>query len=316
MKRLRPISHDAQLTVVDHLSEFRSRLIVSLVVCGGLFAVCLWQAKPLLSVINRPLTKATHNVAGANNRTAQPSQLYVELAKLGKIGAENTQLPPAVREQLARVAVEAQRAAKVSHERATRPVTLGVGEPFTATLQVAFYAAVLLAAPFLLYQLYAFTLPALSRRERRVALPAMAVAPFLFAAGVCFCYFVVLPNAMAFMQSFNRDNFEILLGARDFYRFSAMALVAFGLLFQIPLVIVALTTLGVITEAQLRANRRYAIVGSAFIAMMVPGGDPVTMLAAMVPLLMLYEGSILLSSLLKRYVRPPRDLSPEVRVHN
>ena len=101
-------------------------------------------------------------------------------------------------------------------------MTLGVGEPFTATFKVAAYAALLLSLPMLLCQLYAFVLPAFSPRERQVALPLMLMVPFLFIAGVVFAYFVVLPNAIEFLQNFNDDNFDILLQARDYYRFSIL----------------------------------------------------------------------------------------------
>ena len=128
---------------------------------------------------------------------------------------------------------------------AKRPVTLGVGEPFTATFKVAAYAALLLAMPLLLYQAYAFVLPAFSPREREVAVPLLLGVPFLFAAGVVFAYFLVLPPAINFLQNFNDDSFDILLQARDFYSFEIMVLIAMGALFQIPVGILAATRLGV-----------------------------------------------------------------------
>ena len=97
-------------------------------------------------------------------------------------------------------------------------MTLGVGEPFTATVKVAAYAALLLALPLLLFQAYAFVLPAFSPARAQVALPLMLMVPFLFIAGVVFAYYMVLPNAINFLQNFNDDNFDILLQARDYYR--------------------------------------------------------------------------------------------------
>ena len=101
--------------------------------------------------------------------------------------------------------------------------------------------------PLLLYQAYAFVLPAFSPRERDVAVPLLLGVPFLFAAGVAFAYFLVLPTAIDFLQNFNDDSFDILLQARDFYSFSIMVLIAMGALFQIPVGILAATRLGVIT---------------------------------------------------------------------
>ena len=128
-----------------------------------------------------------------------------------------------------------------------RPVTLGVGEPFTVTFRVVGYAAMLLCLPLLLYQAYAFILPAFSPREREVALPLMAMVPFLFVAGVVFAYYLVLPNAINFLQNFNDDNYDILLQARDFYKFSIMVLMVMGILFQVPIGILAITRVGIVT---------------------------------------------------------------------
>ena len=179
-------------------------------------------------------------------------------------------------------------------------MTLGVGEPFTATFKVAAWAALLLSMPLLLYQAYAFVLPAFSPRERDVAVPLLLGVPFLFAGGVAFAYFLVLPKAIDFLQNFNDDSFDILLQARDFYSFSIMVLIAMGGLFQLPVGILAATRLGVITPQQLRSGRRYAIVIIAIIAALLPGQDPITMLILAAPLVVLYEGSILFASLLDR----------------
>ena len=101
-------------------------------------------------------------------------------------------------------------------------MTLGVGEPLTATLIVAGYAALLLTLPLLLYQAYAFVLPAFSPTERQVAVPLMVMVPFLFYAGVVFAYFLVLPAAVDFLQNFNDDNYDVLLQARDYNKFAIM----------------------------------------------------------------------------------------------
>ena len=179
-------------------------------------------------------------------------------------------------------------------------MTLGVGEPFTATVRVAAYAALLISMPVLLFQAYAFLLPAFSPRERQVALPLMLMVPFLFLGGVVFAYFLVLPAAVNFLQNFNDDNYDILLQARDYYKFAVMLLGVMGLLFQLPIGILAVTRMGIVSTRQLRANRRYAILVIAVLAMLLPGTDPVTMLMMMAPLLVLYEVSILLATVLDR----------------
>jgi sec-independent protein translocase protein TatC len=181
-----------------------------------------------------------------------------------------------------------------------QPITLGVGEPLSTTLLISLYFALLFALPLILYQVYAFVLPAFSSAERRVALPLMLLVPVLFVAGVVFGYFIVLPAAISFLQGFNEGSFDVLVQARPYYSFVSLTLISLGLLFQIPVGVLALTRSGIVTVEALRRNRRYAIVVIAILAMLLPGADPVTMLIEMVPLLVLYELSILLAAWLER----------------
>jgi sec-independent protein translocase protein TatC len=126
------------------------------------------------------------------------------------------------------------------------------------------------------------------------------LVPVLFSAGVVFGYFVVLPPAIRFLQTFNSGSFDVLVQARPYYSFVTLTLLSLGILFQIPVGVLALTRAGVLTTAQLRRNRRYAIVVIAVLAMLLPGTDPVTTLIEMVPLIILYELSILLARWLDR----------------
>jgi sec-independent protein translocase protein TatC len=181
-------------------------------------------------------------------------------------------------------------------------LTFGVTEPFTTTLTVATYGALVLSLPVLLYQAYAYVLPAFSDAERRVAVLVMLLAPLLFAAGVAFAYFVVMPAAVKFLLGFNESQFNTQVRARDYYSFFSTAMLAGGLVFQLPLAILTLTRLGIVSVAQLSGNRRYAYLAIAVLAAALPGIDPVSMLIEMVPLLALYELSILLA----RSMRGPR----------
>jgi sec-independent protein translocase protein TatC len=303
---LRPIAHDDRLSLVEHLDELRTRLIISVAAFVVALGVCLWQSDEILHIVNRPLEQATaHRDSKDPLEQADVYQRNVGRALSAIVpvlrdAARNARTPEE-RAHAEAAAVQASRAAAAVPRTTTRrPVTLGVGEPFTATFRVAASAAILLILPILLYQAYAFVLPAFSPRERQVALPAMLLVPFLFIAGVAFAYFLALPKAITFLQNFNADQFDILIQARDLYSFSIMVMGVMGLLFQVPIGIVALTRTGILTTAQLRAGRRYAFLIIAVIAMLLPGQDPVTMLIMMVPLLVLYEGSILVSALLDR----------------
>ncbi len=235
-RRVKAVSHDDRLTLVEHLDELRNRLIVCIAVFGAALALCFWQNNLLLEIANGPL--------------------------------------PDNRDQL---------------------ITFGVTEPFTTTLTVSVYGALVLSMPFLLYQLYAYVLPAFSHAERRVVLPILLLFPVLFLAGIAFAYFVVMPAAVSFLLSFNDDQFNIQLRAREYYSFFSMTELACGLIFQMPLAIVAVVRLGIVRVEQLRENRRYAYLAIAILAAALPGVDPITMLIEMVPLLVLYELSILLA---------------------
>ena len=174
-------------------------------------------------------------------------------------------------------------------------LTLGVTEPFTTTVTVSVYGALVLSLPILLYQIYAYVLPAFSQTERRVVLPILLLFPVLFLAGLAFAYFVVMPAAVSFLLGFNDSQFNTQVRAREYYSFFSMTEIACGLIFQLPLAILAVTKLGIVKVEQLSANRRYAYLAIAVLAAALPGVDPITMLIEMVPLLVLYELSILLA---------------------
>ena len=176
------------------------------------------------------------------------------------------------------------------------PITLSPTEPLMTTVTVAAYGAILISMPVILYQIYAFVLPAFSPTERKVALPLLLMVPFLFVGGVAFGYFIVLEPALNFLLDFNASEFQTEVRARDYYSFVSLSLLALGILFQIPVGVLGLTRLGITTPEKLRKNRRFAIVGCAVLAMLLPTIDPVTMLIEMVPLIVLYELSILLAS--------------------
>lgn len=235
-RRAGPVSHEDRLSLVEHLDELRSRIIVCAAAFGVALALCFWQNHLLLEIASGPL--------------------------------------PSNHEQL---------------------LTFGVTEPFTTTITVAAYGAIILSLPVLIYQVYAYVLPAFSEAERRVALPIMLMAPVLFLLGVAFAYFAVMPAAVRFLLNFNDSQFNVQVRARDYYSFFSMTMLAGGVIFQMPLAILAVTRLGIVSVAQLAANRRYAYLAIAVLAAALPGVDPVSMLIEMVPLLALYELSILLA---------------------
>jgi sec-independent protein translocase protein TatC len=176
------------------------------------------------------------------------------------------------------------------------PITLGPAEAFYTTLTNAAYAALLIALPVILYQIYAFILPAFSPTERRVATPLLLLVPILFVGGVVFCYFVVLTPALEFLLNFNADEFNTQVRARDYYSFVTLLMIAMGIGFQIPVGVLAACKLGVTSAEKLRRSRRYAIVAIVVLASLLPTLDPITLILESIPLYLLYELSILLAA--------------------
>jgi sec-independent protein translocase protein TatC len=198
-----------------------------------------------------------------------------------------------------------------AHCQALKPITFGVTEPFMSTLKISIYAGILIALPLILYQLYAFLLPALKPTEKRVALPFLILAPLLFIAGVVFSYFVVVPAAANFLLNFNQTEFNIQVQASKYYGFLITTLLALGLVFQVPMGIVAVTRLGIFTPKQIAQNRRYAYLIMAVIAMALPGTDPVTMLIEMAPLVALFEFSLILARIVGTHDERSQSAEPE-----
>jgi sec-independent protein translocase protein TatC len=189
-----------------------------------------------------------------------------------------------------------------------QPITFGVTEPFFTTVEVSAYGAMILALPLVLYQIYAYVLPAFSPAEKRMLMPFLLAVPFLFLTGVAFAYFVVMPVAVEFLLNFNEQEFAINVRARDYYSFFGVMLVAMGLLFQIPTAMIALTRLEIVSPDWFARNRRYAILVIAIVSAAAPGGDPVSMFMIMIPLLLLYEVSIVIA---RRFDRSePDSFSP------
>jgi sec-independent protein translocase protein TatC len=245
MAKLKPVTHDDRLTVVEHLDELRTRIVVSLVAFGVALALCFWQNNQLLHWLNKPLN--------------------------GK-----------------------------------QPITFGVAEAFTTTLTVTAYAALVLALPVLLYEIYAYVLPAFTPNEAKVARPLLLMIPLLFIGGAAFGYFLVLPAATKFLLHFNSDQFNTQIRARDYYYFATTTMLACGAVFQMPVVILALVRMRITSAEKLRRNRRYAYLVCTIIAAALPGVDPVSMILEAVPLIVLFELSILLA---KAFAPQPSEIS-------
>jgi sec-independent protein translocase protein TatC len=308
---LRPVSHDARMGVVDHLEELRTRLIISLLAVAVAFGLCFWQNHQLLKLVNDPLAHNTQQQVRDGNgplgATYSVQQSTRDVAKqLGTVVGDLRTQPhsAAVTTSLGRVQQSLNRdVSRLSAApQGNKPVTLGIGEPFTATLTVTLIFALILSLPVLLLQAYGFLMPAFSPEARRHMLPITFAIPLLFAAGVAFGYEVVLPAALHFFQNFNSGEFNVLVQAGQYYKFAATILLAMGLLFQVPVAIIAVTRAGLVTPRQLRKNRRWAVLACCLVAAILPG-DAITMLLETLPLYFLFEASVLIASVSERRAR-------------
>jgi sec-independent protein translocase protein TatC len=303
---LRPVGHEDRLSVVDHLDELRSRLIVCAAALVVAFGICFWQNQALLRVLNKPLpqqikTEANH-LSGLTTDSVKAAHDFSKAADSLQGLATLPNQSAQERALLTATAASIHDAAKALPQSTPRnvPITIGVGEPFTTTLTVCFYFAILFTLPVLLYELYAFVIPALSTTERKVAVPIMISAPILFVVGVVFTYLVVLPAAISFLQGYNSNYFNALVQAKPLYSFEVLTMAAVGLAFQMPLALLALQRIGVINGSTLTRNWRYATVIIAVIAAAMPGADPVTTGLETLPLVLLFLASIVMLKIADR----------------
>jgi len=174
-------------------------------------------------------------------------------------------------------------------------------DPFFITLHLAMTVGLLLALPIIVYQVWAFVAPALKKEEKRAILPALYLGLVLFAIGAALAYFGAIPLTLRFMMSFQSASLEQNIIISEYMGFVVKIILAFGLVFELPVVVLILASLGLITSAFLVRMRRYFIVVAAIAASLLTPGDAVSLtIFLMAPLMLLYELSILLAKLVER----------------
>ena len=242
MRRWMPrrLHHGEEATLVEHLDELRSRLIVGLVAIVPAFALTFWFHEEIMEWLTGPLP---------DDR---------------------------------------------------RLVTLGVTEPFTTSVKVSGIAAVALAMPVLLWQLWSFLAPAVERRYERIVLALVAIGTALFAGGVLFMYYVVLPRGLDFLTSYDEELYDIQIRASYYYSFVALMLLGGGVAFLLPIVVLGLVRLRILSSDRLRQNRRVAFVVLLVFAALLPTVDPVSLALEVLPLVLRFELSIWMAVLMER----------------
>jgi sec-independent protein translocase protein TatC len=246
----RRLRHGEEATLVEHLDELRSRMIVVLVALGLATGLAFAFHTRILDWLRAPL----------------PDE----------------------------------------HSKLT---TFGVTEPFLTSLRISFYAGLALALPILLWQLWAFLAPAFEEAHQRIVVGFVALGTFLFAGGMVFAYYVVLPPALRFLTNYDDEIFNIQIRARDYLTFATVTILAVALVFELPIFVLTLVRIGVLTTDKLRRNRRLGYVICIAVAVLLPSVDPVSLFFESVPLLILFEFSIWLSAFFEKRWREPERLA-------
>lgn len=236
----RRLHHGEEATLVEHLDELRSRLIISLVAIVPAFVVTFAFQEKIIAWLTGPLPDDK------------------------------------------------------------RLVTLGVTEPFTTSVTVSLMAALAIVLPVLLWQTWGFFAPAVGEHQQRIVLVLVMIGTALFACGVAFMYYVVLPRALEFLTTWNEDLQDIQIRAGYYYTFVALLLLAGGIMFLLPIFVLGLVRLRVLSSDRLRRNRRIAFVILLVFAALLPTVDPVSLAFEVVPLVVLFELSIWVSVFMER----------------
>ncbi|WP_425497244.1 twin-arginine translocase subunit TatC [Luteimonas flava] len=177
-------------------------------------------------------------------------------------------------------------------------IAIEVASPFFAPLKLAFFTALVVTMPWLLYQAWAFVAPGLYKREKRLAMPLLASAVALFYIGCAFAFFLVLPSVFKFLTLVTPDGVSMMTDINAYLNFVLVIFLAFGLSFELPVALVILVLLGWVTTDQLREARGYAVVGVFVLAAVITPPDVVSQLMLAIPMCLLYEAGIIAARLL------------------
>lgn len=281
------MTDNRKMTIVEHLAELRTRLIYSFSAVLAISVLAYFFRTQILEVLARPLS--------------------------GKYLLSREQIPPLVEAMRRFLEQEGtgyftspQMEALLTAFRRLLYMQSGLifihpAEAFFAYLKLAFFTGILLSAPFILYQIWRYITPALYKHEKRYFRSAAAFGTGLFFAGVAFAFFVVLPLGINFLVRMGGPELQAVFTIGNYISFSMIFLIAFGLVFELPVVIYLLVKLGVVSRRSLAAKRKHVFV-LAFVlaAIITPSIDPFTQTVTAVPLLLLYELSIFLARFAER----------------
>ena len=196
----------------------------------------------------------------------------------------------------------------------SKMIAVGVVSPFLVPIKVSVLASLGLALPWVLYQLWAFVAPGLYKHEKKLVMPLVMASTLLFYAGAAFCYFFVFGQAFPAIQRMAPASVAVSPDIDAYLDFVITMFIAFGVAFEVPIVVVILARMGMVTVAQLKSFRAYFVVGAAAVAGVVTPPDPVSMLALLAPMCVLYEVGIWTAQIFIKYTKPPAEGEAETPV--
>jgi sec-independent protein translocase protein TatC len=186
-------------------------------------------------------------------------------------------------------------------------VAIDVASPFFAPIKLAFFVALVVAMPVVLYQLWAFVAPGLYKHEQKLARPLLVSATLLFYGGCAFAYFLVLPVVFGFLTGIAPEGVAVMTDISRYLDFVLVLFLAFGFSFEVPVAVVILVTLGWVSIEQLKAARSYVIVAAFVIAAVITPPDVVSQLMLAIPMCLLYEVGLVAARMLARRARQAED---------
>jgi len=189
----------------------------------------------------------------------------------------------------------------------SRMIAVGVVSPFLVPIKVSVLAAIALSLPWILYQVWAFVAPGLYKHEKKLVLPLVAASTVLFYTGAAFCYFFVFGQAFPAIQKMAPMSVAVSPDIEAYLDFVVTMFIAFGVAFEVPIAVVILARMGIVTIAQLKSFRTYFVVGAAAVAGLVTPPDPVSMIALLVPMVLLYELGMLAAQLFIKHTAAPEE---------
>ena len=192
----------------------------------------------------------------------------------------------------------------------SRMIAVGVVSPFLVPIKVSVMAAIGLSLPWILYQVWAFVAPGLYKHEKKLVMPLVTASTLLFYLGAAFCYFFVFGQAFPAIQKMAPISVAVSPDIEAYLDFVITMFIAFGVAFEVPIVVVILARMNMVTVVQLKSFRTYFVVGAAAVSALVTPPDPVSMIALLIPMCILYEIGIWAAQIFIKHTQAPAEVEP------